>query len=77
MSKLSFRRGPGMSVWKTRTEAGKRDQVEKMDTIIAVFPDHDVAEGAVKKLARAGFDMKRLTVVGNLGSTAAPRLRHS
>jgi hypothetical protein len=38
--------------------------MEKMDTIIAVFPDHNAAEGAVKKLAQAGFDMKSLSVVG-------------
>ena len=38
--------------------------MEKMDTIIAVFPDHNAAEGAVKKLAQAGFDMKGLSVVG-------------
>jgi hypothetical protein len=53
-----------MSVWKTRTETGKDDQMEKMDTIIAVFPDHNAAEGAVKKLAQAGFNMKGLSVVG-------------
>lgn len=38
--------------------------MEKMDTIIAVFPDHNAAEGAVKQLAQAGFDMKSLSVVG-------------
>jgi hypothetical protein len=38
--------------------------MEKTDTIIAVFPDHNAAEGAVKKLAQAGYDMKSLSVVG-------------
>lgn len=38
--------------------------MEKLDTMIAVFPDHNAAEGAVKKLAQAGFDMKSLSVVG-------------
>jgi hypothetical protein len=38
--------------------------METTDTIIAVFPDHNAAEGAVKKLAQAGFDMKSLSVVG-------------
>jgi hypothetical protein len=38
--------------------------MEQTDTIIAVFPDHNAAEGAVKKLAQAGFDMKSLSVVG-------------
>jgi hypothetical protein len=38
--------------------------MEKMDTIIAVFPDHNAAEGVVKRLAQAGFDLKSLSVVG-------------
>jgi hypothetical protein len=38
--------------------------MEKTDTIIAVFPDHNAAEGAVKRLAQAGFDLKTLSVVG-------------
>src|SRR5271155_4478144 len=42
----------------------KEDQMEKIDTVIAVFPDHQGAEGAVKKLTAAGFEMKNLSVVG-------------
>ena len=38
--------------------------MEQTDTIIAVFPDHNAAEAAVKKLAQASFDMKSLSVVG-------------
>jgi hypothetical protein len=38
--------------------------MEKTDTIIAVFADHNAAETAVKKLAAAGFEMKNLSVVG-------------
>jgi hypothetical protein len=38
--------------------------METMDTIVAVFPDHNAAEGAVKKLAQAGFDIRSLSVVG-------------
>jgi hypothetical protein len=38
--------------------------MEKSDTVIAVFPDHTAAEAAVKKLATASFDMKKLSVVG-------------
>ena len=38
--------------------------METMDTVVAVFPDHNAAEGAVKKLAQAGYDMKSLSVVG-------------
>ena len=38
--------------------------MEKTDTVIAVFADHNSAEAAVKKLAAAGFEMKNLSVVG-------------
>ena len=36
----------------------------KVDTIIAVFADHDAAEAAVKKLAASGMAMKNLSLVG-------------
>ena len=39
--------------------------MEKLETAIAVFPDHDAAEGAVKTLTAGGFAMKNLSVVGN------------
>jgi hypothetical protein len=42
----------------------KENQMEKADTVIAVFADHHTAEAAVKKLAAAGFAMKNLSVVG-------------
>jgi hypothetical protein len=38
--------------------------MEKLETAIAVFPDHDAAEKAVKTLTAAGFAMKNLSVVG-------------
>ena len=38
--------------------------MEKTDTVIAVFMDHNAAETAVKKLTAAGFEMKKLSVVG-------------
>ena len=38
--------------------------MEKADTVIAVFPDHNAAETAVKKLTAAGLEMKHLSVVG-------------
>ena len=38
--------------------------MESTDTIIAVFPDHNTAEAAVKTLAQAGFDIKSLSLVG-------------
>jgi hypothetical protein len=42
----------------------KEARMENCDATIAVFADHAAAEGAVKKLAQAGFDMKVLSVVG-------------
>jgi hypothetical protein len=38
--------------------------MEKVDSVIAVFTDHNAAETAVKKLTEAGFAMKSLSVVG-------------
>ena len=38
--------------------------MDKYQTAIAVFPDHNSAEKAVKTLAASGFDMKNLSVVG-------------
>jgi len=38
--------------------------MEIVDTVVAVFADHNSAETAVKKLAQAGFEMKNLSVVG-------------
>ena len=38
--------------------------MEKTDTVVAVFADHNTAEAAVKKLTAAGFEMKNLSVVG-------------
>ena len=38
--------------------------MEKIDTVIAVFADHNAAETAVKKLTAAGIEMKRLSIVG-------------
>jgi hypothetical protein len=38
--------------------------MEQVDTVIAVFPDHQAAEAAVQKLSASGFEMKKLSVVG-------------
>ena len=38
--------------------------METADTVIAVFSNHQAAEGAVKELAASGFAMKNLSVVG-------------
>lgn len=34
------------------------------DSVVAVFPDHDAAETAIKNLTTAGFEMKNLSLVG-------------
>jgi hypothetical protein len=34
------------------------------NTVVAVFPDHQAAEGAVKKLADARFDITHLSIIG-------------
>lgn len=34
------------------------------NTVVAVFPDHEAAESAVKNMADAGFDIKHLSVIG-------------
>ena len=38
--------------------------MERLDTAIAVLPDHLAAEAAIKKLAQGGFDLKSLSIVG-------------
>ena len=38
--------------------------MDKYQTAIAVFPDHNSAEKAVKTLTASGFNMKNLSVVG-------------
>jgi uncharacterized membrane protein len=44
--------------------ASKETIMNKCQTAIAVFPNRDGAEKAVKTLTAAGFEMKNLTVVG-------------
>ena len=38
--------------------------MNKSDTVVAVFADHQAAETAIKQLTDADFDMKHLTLVG-------------
>jgi hypothetical protein len=38
--------------------------MDSYETAIAVFPNHEAAERAVKSLTAAGFEMKNLSVVG-------------
>ena len=33
-------------------------------SVISIYPTHDAAESAVKELQKAGFDMKKLSIVG-------------
>ena len=42
----------------------KGHQMDKTETVVAIFEDHGAAESAVKKLAASGFEMKNLSVVG-------------
>jgi len=37
---------------------------EKNDAVVAIYESHTQAEKALKELQRAGFDMKRLSIVG-------------
>jgi hypothetical protein len=38
--------------------------MDRHETVVAVFPDHEAAEKAVKSLTAAGFEMTNLSVVG-------------
>ena len=38
--------------------------METVDTVVAIFADHQAAEAAVKKLSTAGFEMNKLSIVG-------------
>jgi hypothetical protein len=37
---------------------------KEVDSVVAVFADHQKAEAAIKKLAEGGFEMKDLSVIG-------------
>lgn len=39
-------------------------KINKNNSIVAIYPSHMAAEAAVKKLQLAGFDMKKLSIVG-------------
>jgi uncharacterized membrane protein len=42
----------------------KGKNMSKNSSIVAIYPSHTVAEEAVKELQHAGFDMKKLSIVG-------------
>ena len=39
-------------------------KMERVDSTVAIFADHEAAEKAIKKLTTAGFEMKALSIVG-------------
>jgi uncharacterized membrane protein len=38
--------------------------MDKMNTVVAVYPNHPDAEQAVKELQKSGFDLKKLSIIG-------------
>ena len=38
--------------------------MEKLNTVVAIYKTHEQAEAAVKELQKAGFDMKKLSIIG-------------
>jgi hypothetical protein len=42
----------------------EEDPMDQVDSVIAIFADHQAAEVAVKKLAAEGFEMKNLSLIG-------------
>ena len=38
--------------------------MNRINSIVAKYPSHTVAEAAIKELQQAGFDMKKLSIVG-------------
>ena len=38
--------------------------MEKSDLVVSIYNTHTEAEDAVKKLEKAGFDMKKLSILG-------------
>jgi hypothetical protein len=51
------------TIGRRRSSTG-RIKLKVVDTVVAVFADHNAAETAVKKLAQSGFEMKNLSIVG-------------
>jgi hypothetical protein len=42
----------------------KGKNMNKNNSIVAIYPSHTVAEAAIKELQQSGFDMKKLSIVG-------------
>jgi uncharacterized membrane protein len=52
--------------FKIRAQENEEDVImsEKLSAIVATFNTHTAAEEAVKEIQKAGFDMKKLSIVG-------------
>ena len=48
-----------------RNTTPKRKNMNKNNSIVAIYPSHTAAEAAVKELQQAGFDMKKLSIGGD------------
>jgi hypothetical protein len=53
----------GKAVFVPQTETAEHDSV------VAVYDSHAAAEAAVRELAKSGFDMKKLSIIGKDYST--------
>ena len=45
------------------------DETAEHDSVVAVYNSHAAAEAAVRELAKSGFDMKKLSIIGKDYST--------
>ena len=48
----------------THEHNSEMKNMNKNNSIVAVYPSHTAAEAAVKELQKSGFDMKKLSIVG-------------
>jgi len=42
----------------------EREAMPQNNAVIAIYPTHDAAEAAVKELQQSGFEMKKLSIIG-------------
>ena len=52
------------SALTTKNKIEKINSMTKNNSVVAIFKSHTEAETAVKELQQAGFDMKKLSIVG-------------
>ena len=48
----------------TKTKIERTTSMTKNNSVVAIYKSHIEAETAVKELQQAGFDMKKLSIVG-------------